>query len=132
MKTLPDDKIREINKAVVRWLKYQDISYEEAARRLGTCIGAVYNQTSTRHFTPKMARRWHEAFGLSERYLLTGEGTLVDRQNGYRKVVDENEALRGIIVTQKRTLESRNRELERYRQLYGPLPSETTKTAVAL
>lgn len=132
MKTLPDDKIKEINQAVLRWLRYQGISYAEAADRLGVCIGVVYNQISMRHFTPKMARRWHEAFGLSERFLLTGEGTLVDRKNGYRKVVDENEALRGIIVTQKRTLESRNRELERYRQLYGPLPDVTTKAAMAV
>lgn len=132
MKTLSDEKTKEINQSVSRWLKYQNISYGEAAKRLGVCVGAVYNQLSTRHFSPKMARRWHDAFGFSERFLLTGEGTLTDRQFGYRKVVEENEVLRGIVITQKRTLENSNSELARYRALYGPLPKPETEPAMAV
>ena len=123
MKTLPDEKIREINVAVSRWLKGQGISHAEAAQRMGVGIDSVNNQLSTRHFTPKMAKRWHDAFGLSERFLLSGSGPITDRMSGYQKIIEENDQIRSLLHAQRDLIERQKSELELYRSLYGPIKS---------
>ena len=115
MKTLTDETIREINIAVSRWFKSQGISHAEAAQRLGVAPASVSMQISWRHFSPKSARRWSEVFGFSEKFLLTGEGPIMNRQSGYRKIIAENDELRNTVKRQES-------ELLHYRSLYGPLP----------
>jgi len=125
MKTLSDEKITEINQAVNGWLRTKGITHGEAARRLGVSVSSVNNQLACRHFSAKSARKWSAEFGLSEDFLLKGEGPVTGRHTGYQKLVLENEVLRGVIMSQKRTIEKmrdRDEELERYRLLYGPLP----------
>ena len=100
-KTLDQEEIRKINNAVSLWLRGQGISREEAARRLDVKPDTVSVMLSCRPFTPERARRWAQEFGLSERFLLTGQGPVTARRSGYRKVVEENEMLRSIVNSQK-------------------------------
>ena len=131
-KTPDQEEIRKINSAVSLWLRKQGISREEAARRLDVKPDTVSVMLSCRPFSPERARRWSQEFGLSERFLLTGEGPVTERRTGYRKVVEENDALR----TECKRFEADNRslreELERYRELYGPLPVANVESAFAM
>ncbi|MBQ3941288.1 MAG: hypothetical protein II676_00395 [Bacteroidales bacterium] len=124
MRTLTPDKEKEINVAVSRWLKSRGIKQREAAERLGVSLQCVSNQLSTRHFTKRSARIWSAEFGLSEKFLLSGVGPICARQTTYQKMVSESESLHGIVKSQKRTISDLVVEVERYRNLYGPLPAE--------
>lgn len=128
MRTLSPDKEKEINVAVRRWFKGQGLTRKEAARRLGVQEEAVSMQLA-RHFSPNSARKWSQAFGLSEEFLLTGVGPVCNRSTSYSGLVSETEILHQVVQSQKRTIESLKSQLERYRSAYGPLP-ETVAVAV--
>ena len=119
----PDaERVRKISRDVARWLKGQGISQKQAAEMLGLSRGAVSNQLCNMAFSQKTASHWSKALGLNEKYLLTGEGAIADRQTGYGKVIRENDSLRCIIKAQDATLNAMREELETYRTLYGALP----------
>ena len=122
MRTLTPEKEREINVAVSRWFKGQGLTRKEAAARLGVQEMAVSVQLM-RHFTPRSARRWSEAFGLNEEFLLTARGPVCRRGTTYRKMASEAETLHQVVQSQKRTIEVLSGELARYRSLYGALPA---------
>lgn len=123
----PDaERIKKISRDVARWIKGQGWSQKQVAEMLGMSRGAVSNQLSYLPFTKKTVAHWSRALGLNERFLLTGEGVISDRQNGYGRVVRENESLRTIVKSQEYTLNTVRAELERYRELYGPLPQPVT------
>jgi len=121
MRTLLPEKEKEINLSVKRWLRRQGFTYKDAALRLGVQEMAISMQLS-RHFSKNSAARWSQAFGLNEKYLLTGEGPVCDHQTAYQKMVSETENLRRLVRSQQRTIEGLNEALERYRSLYGTLP----------
>lgn len=70
------EKEKEICAAVRGYLSAHKITMKMVADRLGVSSGAVTNQLAGRQFSAKMAARYSEQFGFSERYLLFGEGTL--------------------------------------------------------
>lgn len=107
--------------AVKRWFRSQGLTQSEAASRLGVRVEAISMQLS-RHFTENSARRWAKAFGLNEKFLLTGIGPVCNRSTSYQKMVAETETLHRIVQAQKRTIADMAGELERYRSLYGRLP----------
>ena len=125
MRTLPPEKEKEINVTVKRWLRRQGFTYKDAALRLGVQEMAISMQLS-RHFSKNSAARWAQAFGLNEKFLLTGEGPVCDRQSSFQKMISETEDLRRVVRSQKRTIEDLNEILERYRSLYGSLPTAQT------
>lgn len=107
-KTNQMDKVTvaRINKEVRLWLNRQRISREDAAARLGLTPASLSVYLAGRPFTESRARRWAAAFGLSERFLLTGQGPVVKRASSYRTLVDENERLRAIIKEQEREIDA--------------------------
>ncbi len=122
MRTLSREKEREINVAVRRWFKGQGITQDEVARRLGfRNRHAVSTQLANRHFSKNSARRWAAAFGFSERFLLTGEGPLLQHDGA-----DDAENGAGHLHDVIRSLTAANevlvRKLDEYERLYGPLP----------
>ncbi|MCR5827457.1 MAG: helix-turn-helix domain-containing protein [Bacteroidales bacterium] len=122
---------RKISRAVGRWLKGQGITQQQAADMLGLSRSAVSSQLSYKAFSPKVAARWSAALGLNVKFLLTGEGPITCRQSGYRKVVNENDTLRCTVKKQEATIASITTELNRYKTLFGPLPSDTAmQTAI--
>jgi len=131
MRTLTPEKEKEINIAVSRWFKGQGLTRREAAERLGVQEMAVSMQL-TRHFTPRSARRWSQAFGLNEDFLLTGEGPVCNRSTSYMKMVSETETLHQVIQSQKRTIADLKDELAQYRSLYGALPVRAGAVAMAV
>jgi len=98
---------------------------------LGLSRSAVSSQLSYKSFSPKVAARWAAALGLNVKFLLTGEGPITSRQSGYRKVVNENDALRCTVKRQEAAIASMTTELSRYKALFGPLPPDTAmRTAI--
>lgn len=71
------EKEKEICAAVRGYLSAHKITMAMVAERLGVSSSAVTNQLAGRKFTAKMAERYAELFGFSERYLLFGEGSLL-------------------------------------------------------
>ncbi len=98
--------VARINREVRLWLNRQRISREDAAARLGLTPASLSVYLAARPFSVKRARRWAAAFGLSERFLLTGQGPVVKRASSYRTLVDENERLRAIIKEQEREIDA--------------------------
>jgi transcriptional regulator with XRE-family HTH domain len=105
----------EINNAVRRWFKYQGLTQAEAAERLGVQEQAVSTQL-VRHFSANSARRWAVAFGLNEKFLLTGNGPICNRNTSYQKMVLETESLHSIIQSQKRTIEEQRLKIEKLKE----------------
>ena len=102
MEKIDAGKAREICVAVSRYFKSQGISHKEITRRLGySNISAVDNQLSSRRFGKRIAERWAREFGFSEKYLMTGQGRLIERESGYQKLVRENQTLKAIVRIQK-------------------------------
>jgi len=124
MKNPDAERIRKISRDVARWIKGQGLTQKQVAEMLGLSRGSVSNQLCNLPFTKKTAAHWSQALGLNERFLLTGEGVISNRQVGYGKVIRENEQLRTLIKVQEHTLNTICEELERYRALYGPLPGD--------
>lgn len=121
----PDaERICKISRDVARWIKGQGLTQKQVAEMLGLSRGSVSNQLSHLPFSKKTAAHWSQALGLNERFLLTGEGVISNRQVGYGKVIRENEQLRTLVKVQEYTLKTVREELERYRQVYGPLPGD--------
>lgn len=124
MKNPDAERIRKISRDVARWIKGQGLTQKQVAEMLGLSRGSVSNQLSHLPFSKKTAAHWSRVLGLNERFLLTGEGVISDRQNGYGRVVRENENLRTLVKVQEYTLKTIREELDRYRVLYGPLPGD--------
>lgn len=124
MKNPNPEKTRKISREVARWLKVQGITQKQAAEMLGISYESVRVQVCNLPFSKKSAARWSRVLGLNERFLLTGEGVISDRQTGYGKVIRENEELRSIVKAQAITLNAVRSELAIYRSLFGPLPHQ--------
>ena len=116
------ETVRRISREVARWLKGQGITQGQAAKMLGLSRGRVSNQLCNEPFSEKTALHWSKALGLNAHFLLTGQGVITNRESGYGKVVRENESLRTMVKTQESQLNAALAELERYREVYGPLP----------
>lgn len=124
MRTLIPEKEKEINQAVSRWLKAQGLSRKQAADRLGVKEMAISMQL-TRHFTPKSARRWSQAFGLSEQFLLTGHGPVYDRTTSYKKMVNETETLHCVVLSQKATIKDLLLRIEELEEMVRKLSPQS-------
>lgn len=120
------EKTRKISREVARWLKVQGITQKQAAEMLGISHESVRVQVCNLSFSKKSAAHWSHVLGLNERFLLTGEGVISDRQTGYGKVIRENEELRSIVKAQAFSLKAARSELAIYRSLYGPLPQNNS------
>lgn len=107
MMKIDDSKAKEVNVALTRYFKSLGMSQAEIANRLGCATSTVGNTLSYGRFGKRMAAKWAGEFGLNERFLLTGQGKLVERQSGYQKLVRENQTLKAIIRAQKSMLASR-------------------------
>lgn len=70
--------IPEIGKRVKEYLIEIGVSQTEAAEKLGVKQAAVSNQLNGRKFGINAAERWNAAFGLRLRWLMTGEGPMLD------------------------------------------------------
>ena len=118
------ERTRKINKKLRLWFKEHNITIEEIAQRMNITRGSATVMLSDRAFGEERADAWSKEFGISKRFLLTGEGPVSARQSGYQKIVSEVELLHEIVNSQRVTNDKLRSELERYRQLYGPLPKE--------
>lgn len=125
MRTQKDlEKINRINTEVKRWLRYHGISHEDAGRRVGMKKNSVDVQLSCRAFSEARAEQWAKEFGFSKRFLLTGEGKVMDRQTSYQKIVAENDTLRAIVRSQKSINDKQKEIIRQYEELYGRLPEK--------
>lgn len=67
-----------IGNTIRAYFRDEKISLTSVADILGVSLPAVTNLLSgKRNFGLNTAKKWHEAFGFSETYLRTGEGTLL-------------------------------------------------------
>ena len=107
MTTTLTEKEKYILKTVGNYFKVQGITHKQIAERLGYASkNIVDNQLSYGTFGKKMAARWATEFGFSEKFLMTGKGSLFERQTGYRKLVAENETLKTVIHIQRKAIDS--------------------------
>ena len=125
----PDkERTRKVRIAIKWWLKKNGISYKQAAEKLGMSYGSLRVRLYE-GFSPASTKKWINAFGFNERFLLTGEGSLVDDDDENDIVPDDmndgptlDDMLLTLAKTQSAALTAALAELERYRALYGPLP----------
>lgn len=102
MRKQPTELSRHINEVVKRYFRGQGLSYKEVADRLGyTSEQGVQNQLSTGVFGKRVAEKYAREFGFNVRFLLEGKGELIDNRSGYRKLKDENTALKAIVRSQR-------------------------------
>ena len=106
------DTAAKVNKAIRLYFRHTGITYREAAERLGYASEAVArNQVSSGQFGKRIAAKWAKEFGFSEAFLMTGQGNLLVRRSGYQKLVREIESLRGIVNSQRITIEKLKAQL---------------------
>lgn len=94
--TAANKDFSKVAKAIRVYFKSNDISFNDAAARLGTTRQVVYNQLS-RPFGPKVALKYATVFGFNETFLQTGKRRLVKRGGGYQKILQENEQLKALV-----------------------------------
>lgn len=71
----------EVCLSVAAFFKRNRISYDDAARALGQSKQTIYNRISSKkYFSPSVAKRWWEAFGFSEAFLVSGRGELMEEE----------------------------------------------------
>lgn len=69
-----------IAREIKDYLVANGLTMTEVANRLGCSQQAVSNQLSGRKIGENVARKWAEAFGFDLVYLMTGEGSLMGKQ----------------------------------------------------
>lgn len=108
-------KITEVCQQIKAYLKYEGITINAVAERLGSTPRAVSAQLAGRPFSRTTAAKYAEAFGFNETYLMTGEGSLVagdPAQDGQPQGTQEKvERLLATIESQQRTIEILARKL---------------------
>ena len=72
-----DEKDTKICREVRAELARRGLNFTEVAKILDVTLSAVTNQLNGRHFGRNNAKKWADAFGFSEFFLITGEGALV-------------------------------------------------------
>lgn len=65
-----------ISNEIRSYFKLKGWTYADAAKILGCSKQTVANRICGKKFGPNTARRWAEAFGFNEDFLLTGKGKL--------------------------------------------------------
>ena len=105
---------QKVRETLNRYFKSQGIGYKDITERLGyKNIQVVYNMLGHNHFGKRTALRWAKEFGFNTEFLLTGRGKLLVRQSGYRKIIQENEELRTIVLMQKKVIEELKSKLDK-------------------
>lgn len=109
-------KEKEVALAVKGYFSAHGVKINDVAAALGVTPQSVTSQLSgTRPFGRMNARRYAEAFGFNETYLMTGEGSLVagdPAQDGQPQGTQEKvERLLATIESQQRTIEILARKL---------------------
>ena len=107
---------KEICKAISADWKRRRITHQMAAEKIGSTKQTVSNQlTGKRRFSRGMAKRFSDAFGYSNQWLLFGEGEMYNTGNDAKPITHEVKCdamsddvlfLRTIILSQQRTIES--------------------------
>lgn len=69
-----------IAREIKDYLVANGLTMTEVANRLGCSQQAVSNQLSGRKIGENVARKWADAFGFDLVYLMTGEGSLIPKQ----------------------------------------------------
>ena len=73
-------KHEQIAREIKDYLVAKGLTMTEVANRLGCSQQAVSNQLSGRKIGENVARKWADAFGFDLVYLMTGEGSLIPKQ----------------------------------------------------
>ena len=103
---------REINASVRKYFKAQGISMRDAGLRLDMTEQSVINQINNRVFSEKIAAKWAKVFGFSERFLLTGKGTLIKKQTSYQKLVQENAILNNLVKSLRHIVDNQKKDID--------------------
>ena len=121
-----------INDELKRYFRSHGMTYVEVAGRLGySCRHIINNQLSKGRFGKHMAEKWAREFGFRTEFLLTGKGRLVERKNGYQKLVRENESHRNVIGSQMATIRRLTSENEELKRLVRSLKGEAVEGETA-
>ncbi len=56
--------------------------------------------------------KWVRVFWFSERYLLTGKGTLIKKQTFYQKHVQENAILNNLVKSLRHIVDSQKKDID--------------------